>query len=145
MHLDEFDKLATHTDREKNINGIGIQQSLLKPLDSFTLNFTVQDISRLRPVTSANLKTDNLIFIFTRSFNSTAISSPEDLIKANFLPKLAYRIAFYLHLEESNYNELLVNIHSEGLLEKATTFAAKYGLNISFKDNFEKNEHNLLG
>ncbi|OPB34235.1 ATP-dependent Clp protease ATP-binding subunit ClpX [Bartonella taylorii] len=84
------------------------------------------------------MKTDNLIFIFTGSFNGTAISSPEDLIKANFLPELAYRIDFYLHLEEPNYNELLASIHSEGLLEKATTFAAKYDLNVSFKDNFEK-------
>lgn len=138
IHLDEFDKLATHTDREKDINGIGIQQSLLKPLDGFTINFTVQDISKLRPVTSINLKTDNLIFIFTGSFNGTKISSPEDLIKANFLPELAYRIDFYLHLEKPNYKELLSSIHSEGLLEEATAFAAKYGLNISFKDNFEK-------
>ncbi|AGF74157.1 ATP-dependent protease ATP-binding subunit ClpX [Bartonella australis AUST/NH1] len=136
IHLDEFDKLASVSQFEKDVNGVGVQQSLLKPLDGFDIILQSLQKSRMNPSGSIILNTNNIIFIFTGSFKNQEIYSYSELISVGFLPELAYRIDFYLHLKQPSTMDLASKIDTDRVLEDAAEFAKKYGLEISFPKNF---------
>ncbi|MDE9544410.1 AAA family ATPase [Xenorhabdus bovienii] len=137
IHLDEFDKLSASFSVEKDVNGIGIQQSLLKPLDGVEVGITNPNPSRINSNPILNLNTNNMIFVFTGSFNGKKMSCPKNLIDSGFIPELANRIDFFIHLKEPNENELFKMANDDEFYEKAVRFAESKGMNISFDDSFK--------
>ncbi|MBD2785102.1 AAA family ATPase [Xenorhabdus sp. DI] len=137
VHLDEFDKLSASFSIEKDVNGIGIQQSLLKPLDGIEIGIVNPNPSRANPNPTLNLDTSGMIFVFTGSFSGKKISCPKDLMSSGFIPELANRIDFFLHLKEPSEDELYKMARDDEFYEKAVKFAKSKDVNISFDDSFK--------
>lgn len=137
VHIDEFDKLCASLSVDKDVNGVGIQQSLLKPLDGIDVGITNPSVSRVNPQPTVNLNTKNMIFVFTGSFGGKTIKSPKDLIKCGFIPELANRVDFFLHLDCPSEEALSKLAASDEYYDAAIQYANKNKLEISFKDEFK--------
>lgn len=137
VHIDEFDKLCASLSVDKDVNGVGIQQSLLKPLDGIDVGITNPSVSRVNPQPTVNLNTKNMIFVFTGSFGGKAIKSPSDLVKCGFIPELANRVDFFLHLDCPTEEALIKLAASDEYYGAAIKYANQNMLEISFKDEFK--------
>lgn len=137
VHIDEFDKLCASPSVGKDVNGVGIQQSLLKPLDGIEVGINNPSVSRVNPQPTVNLNTKNMIFILTGSFNGKPIRTPNDLIKCGFIPELANRVDFFLHLDRPSEETLRRLAASDEYYGAAIEYASSNKLEISFKEDFK--------
>lgn len=68
--IDEIDKIATRGDKGRDVGGEGVQQALLKMIESGSVTFT-PDNSKNRPQQDViQVDTTNILFIFSGAFNN---------------------------------------------------------------------------
>ena len=68
--IDEIDKIATRGDKSRDVGGEGVQQALLKMIESGSVTFT-PDIAKNRPQQEViEVDTTNILFIFSGAFNN---------------------------------------------------------------------------
>ncbi|MCC2520602.1 hypothetical protein CKF94_03465 [Vibrio coralliilyticus] len=137
VHIDEFDKLCASLSVDKDVNGVGIQQSLLKPLDGIDVGINNPSVSRVNPQPIINLNTKSMIFVFTGSFSGKAMRSPNDLINCGFIPELANRVDFFLHLECPTEEALIRLADSNEYYVAAIDYASNNEVEISFENGFK--------
>ncbi|MBO5752670.1 MAG: ATP-dependent Clp protease ATP-binding subunit ClpX [Proteobacteria bacterium] len=68
--IDEIDKIATRSDKGRDVGGEGVQQALLKMIESGSVTFTPES-SKNRPQQDLiQVDTTNILFIFSGAFNN---------------------------------------------------------------------------
>ncbi len=68
--IDEIDKIATRGDKGRDVGGEGVQQALLKMIESGSVTFT-PDSAKNRPQQDViQVDTTNILFIFSGAFNN---------------------------------------------------------------------------
>ena len=68
--VDEIDKIATRGDKGRDVGGEGVQQALLKMIESGTVTFS-PDSAKNRPQQDViSVDTTNILFIFSGAFNN---------------------------------------------------------------------------
>ncbi|MBQ1927349.1 MAG: ATP-dependent Clp protease ATP-binding subunit ClpX [Proteobacteria bacterium] len=68
--IDEIDKIATRGDKGRDVGGEGVQQALLKMIESGSVTFT-PDSAKNRPQQDLiQVDTTNILFIFSGAFNN---------------------------------------------------------------------------
>lgn len=68
--IDEVDKIATRGDKARDVGGEGVQQALLKMIESGSVTFT-PDNAKNRPQQDViEVDTTNILFIFSGAFNN---------------------------------------------------------------------------
>ncbi|MBQ9396578.1 MAG: ATP-dependent Clp protease ATP-binding subunit ClpX [Proteobacteria bacterium] len=68
--VDEVDKIATRGDKGRDVGGEGVQQALLKMIESGSVTFT-PDSAKNRPQQDViQVDTTNILFIFSGAFNN---------------------------------------------------------------------------
>ena len=68
--IDEVDKIATRGDKGRDVGGEGVQQALLKMIESGSVTFT-PDSAKNRPQQDViQVDTTNILFIFSGAFNN---------------------------------------------------------------------------
>lgn len=68
--VDEIDKIATHGEKGRDVGGEGVQQALLKMIESGSVTFT-PDNAKNRPQQDViQVDTTNILFIFSGAFNN---------------------------------------------------------------------------
>ena len=68
--VDEIDKIATRGDKGRDVGGEGVQQALLKMIESGSVTFT-PDSAKNRPQQDViQVDTTNILFIFSGAFNN---------------------------------------------------------------------------
>lgn len=136
IHIDEFDKLSSDS-RERMVNSIGVQESLLRPLDGAEIQMVIEQSSRVRPTIRASVDTSNMIFIFTGAFCGRQISSIDSLVHCGIIRELANRVDFTFHLNKPSFHSLKQQFSNESSVIKGVKdFAKKYNLEVRFSSCF---------
>ena len=68
--IDEIDKIATRGDKGRDVGGEGVQQALLKMIESGTVSFTPDSGRNQPPSTTIQVDTTNILFILSGAFNN---------------------------------------------------------------------------
>lgn len=139
IHIDEFDKLRETKIGEKDVSGIGVQQSLLKPIDGVDIELTLSQESRMIQNKKVMINTRKMLFIFTGTFNGQHIETQKDLITCGFLPELANRIDFIFNLNPSTANDFLSLIqNNNNFINSAVEYAKSMNIFVGFDSSFKE-------
>ena len=135
--IDEIDKIATRGDKGRDVGGEGVQQALLKMIESGTVSFT-PDSGRNQPAsTTIQVDTTNILFILSGAFNNIGsivqnrigtsslgfhnegarkdsndgalrrLVETEDVVKFGLIPEFMGRIPVIVTLDELDEDALL--------------------------------------
>lgn len=112
VFIDEFDKLKTSLHNDKDISGLGVQSSLLKPLDGIDITFEVTP-SRARPISTVTMSTKNILFIFAGVFAEVIDHNKrEHFIHYGIMGELVNRIQRIIKINKPTlmqYKNALIN------------------------------------
>ena len=68
--IDEVDKIATRGDKARDVGGEGVQQALLKMIESGSVTFAPDNAKNRPPQDVIEVDTTNILFIFSGAFNN---------------------------------------------------------------------------
>ena len=68
--IDEIDKIATRGDKGRDVGGEGVQQALLKMIESGSVTFTPDSARNQPPSNVIEVDTTNILFILSGAFNN---------------------------------------------------------------------------
>lgn len=112
VYIDEVDKIKKHSmaDNSPDVNGVGVQQALLKLLEGGEVSY-VSKYSR-NGEHDRKLDTKNIMFICSGAFVGLESVSTENLVKFGMIPEFLGRFSTITKLSEltmSDYREILLN------------------------------------
>ena len=135
--IDEIDKIATRGDKGRDVGGEGVQQALLKMIESGTVSFTPDSGRNQPPSTTIQVDTTNILFILSGAFNNIGsivqnrigtsslgfhnegarkdsndgalrrLVETEDVVKFGLIPEFMGRIPVIVTLDELDEDALL--------------------------------------
>ena len=135
--IDEIDKIATRGDKGRDVGGEGVQQALLKMIESGTVSFTPDSGRNQPPSTTIQVDTTNILFILSGAFNNIGsivqnrigtsslgfhnegarkdsndgalrrLVESEDVVKFGLIPEFMGRIPVIVTLDELDEDALL--------------------------------------
>lgn len=135
--IDEIDKIATRGDKGRDVGGEGVQQALLKMIESGTVSFTPDSARNQPPGNAIQVDTTNILFILSGAFNNIGsivqnrigtgslgfhnegsrkdaddselrrLVETEDVIKFGLIPEFMGRIPVIVTLDELDEEALL--------------------------------------
>ena len=135
--IDEIDKIATRGDKGRDVGGEGVQQALLKMIESGTVSFTPDSGRNQPPSTTIQVDTTNILFILSGAFNNIGsivqnrigtsslgfhnegarkdsndgalrrLVETEDVVKFGLIPEFMGRITVIVTLDELDEDALL--------------------------------------
>ena len=135
--IDEIDKIATRGDKGRDVGGEGVQQALLKMIESGTVSFTPDSGRNQPPSTPIQVDTTNILFILSGAFNNIGsivqnrigtsslgfhnegarkdsndgalrrLVETEDVVKFGLIPEFMGRIPVIVTLDELDEDALL--------------------------------------
>ena len=135
--IDEIDKIATRGDKGRDVGGEGVQQALLKMIESGTVSFTPDSGRNQPPSTTIQVDTTNIVFILSGAFNNIGsivqnrigtsslgfhnegarkdsndgalrrLVETEDVVKFGLIPEFMGRIPVIVTLDELDEDALL--------------------------------------
>ena len=135
--IDEIDKIATRGDKGRDVGGEGVQQALLKMIESGTVSFTPDSGRNQPPSTTIQIDTTNILFILSGAFNNIGsivqnrigtsslgfhnegarkdsndgalrrLVETEDVVKFGLIPEFMGRIPVIVTLDELDEDALL--------------------------------------
>ena len=135
--IDEIDKIATRGDKGRDVGGEGVQQALLKMIESGTVSFTPDSGRNQPPSTTIQVDTMNILFILSGAFNNIGsivqnrigtsslgfhnegarkdsndgalrrLVETEDVVKFGLIPEFMGRIPVIVTLDELDEDALL--------------------------------------
>ena len=135
--IDEIDKIATRGDKGRDGGGEGVQQALLKMIESGTVSFTPDSGRNQPPSTTIQVDTTNILFILSGAFNNIGsivqnrigtsslgfhnegarkdsndgalrrLVETEDVVKFGLIPEFMGRIPVIVTLDELDEDALL--------------------------------------
>ena len=135
--IDEIDKIATRGDKGRDVGGEGVQQALLKMIESGMVSFTPDSGRNQPPSTTIQVDTTNILFILSGAFNNIGsivqnrigtsslgfhnegarkdsndgalrrLVETEDVVKFGLIPEFMGRIPVIVTLDELDEDALL--------------------------------------
>lgn len=101
VYIDEIDKIKRKSshDGSPDVNGVGVQQSLLKLLEGSEISYEIQQAQR-------KLHTKNILFICSGAFVGLEEHKTDALIKFGMIPELLGRFSVVASLEALSKDDL---------------------------------------
>lgn len=111
IYIDEIDKIRKNsTASGPDINGLGVQQSLLKLLEGSDVSFASK--SSMNGEHDANLNTSNIMFICSGAFVGLQDSSIKNLVDFGMIPEFLGRFSIITQLQDltlPDYKKILTD------------------------------------
>lgn len=130
VYIDEIDKIKKNN-TDSDVNGVGVQQSLLKLIEGFEVSYTPRD--SMRNQSDKKFNTKNVLFICSGAFDGLENVDTKNLINFGMMPEFLGRfssVSELKKLEKEDYKQIL--LHS------------KDSILIDFKKWFESENTELI-
>lgn len=128
VYIDEIDKIKrkSSNDGSPDVNGVGVQQSLLKLLEGSEISYQFNGFQR-------KLHTKNILFICSGAFVGLEEHKTDALIKFGMIPEFLGRFSIVASLEQLNKEDL-----------KKILVESKESVLVSFHEWFESEGIELI-
>lgn len=101
VYIDEIDKIRKKSshDGSPDVNGVGVQQSLLKLLEGTEIGYEINGVTR-------KLHTKDILFICSGAFVGLEEHKTDALVRYGMIPEFLGRFSVVASLEALNFNDL---------------------------------------
>lgn len=104
VFIDEIDKLACRETKNKDVSGLGVQQSLLKILEGSVVDVPTSLNKDCKDIIQINTK--NILFICSGAFTDMKSCFYEDLLKFGMIPEFINRLTTKVKTQELSIEEI---------------------------------------
>lgn len=135
VYIDEIDKIRKKSshDGSPDVNGVGVQQSLLKLLEGTEIGYDAGGVTR-------NLHTKDILFICSGAFVGLEDHKTDALIKYGMIPEFLGRFSVVASLEALKFEDLkkILLDSKESVLKSYTEWFKSENIELTIEDSAVK-------